>query len=116
MTAYNLTLESGVKNSGSTFSRRYTLTVLSESKDGLVVNFKAVNITPSGYTRGGSEVRILQNTLVKFKEHEVNKNIAKLALKFDTQLHVVQSHDKGIPLIRQQLEEKSKEKVKAVVI
>jgi len=116
MTAYNLTLKSGVDNSFSTFSRRYTLTILNQTDKGAVVNFKAVNITPSGHMDGGTEVRLLQNELVKFKETEVNKNIAKLALKFDAKLFQVPNYDKGIGLIFDQLVKKSKEKVKAIEI
>jgi hypothetical protein len=116
MTTYNLTLESGVNTSSSTYSRRYTLTILTETDKGTVVNLKAVDITPSGHQYGGTEVRLLQNALVKFKETEVNKNIAKLALKFDTKLHTVQNYDKGISIIKSQLEVKVKEKVKVIEI
>lgn len=116
MTTYNLTLESGINTSIATYARRYTLTVLNETDKGTVVNLKAVEVTPSGYVQGGTEVRLLQNALVKFKETEVNKNIAKLALKFDHKLNEFTNYDKGILIIRAELEKKSKEKIKAIVI
>lgn len=116
MTTYNLTLESGMVTSSDTFARRYTLTILTETDNGTVVNLKAIDITPSGYPSGGSEVRLLQNALVKFKETAVNKNIAKLALKFDPELNKIRSYDKGITIIKSQLEAKSKEKVKVIEI
>lgn len=116
MTTYKLTLESGINTSSSTFARCYSLTIIKETDKGSVVNLKAIDITPRGYQQGGSEVRLLQNALVKFKETEVNKNIAKLALKFDTKLLQVQHYDKGIQLIREQLDKKAKEKVKAIEI
>jgi hypothetical protein len=116
MTTYNLTLESGMVTSSDTFARRYTLTILTETDKGTVVNLKAIDITPSGHPQGGSEVRLLQNTLVKFKETAVNKNIAKLALKFDPELNKIRSYDKGITIIKSQLEAKSKEKVKVIEI
>ena len=116
MTTYNLTIESGKVSSSDTFSRRYTLTIIKETDKGSVVDLRAVDITPSGYPYGGTEARLLQNELVKFKETEVNKNIAKLALKFDAKLLQVQNYDKGIKIIFDKLYAKSKEKVKAIVI
>lgn len=116
MTTYNLTIESGKLTSSDTFARRYSLTIIKETDKGSVVNLRAVDITPSGYPYSNTEVRLLQNELVKFKETEVNKNIAKLALKFDTKLLQVQDYDKGIKIIFDKLYAKSKEKVKAIEI
>lgn len=116
MTTYCLTLESGMNTSSDTFARRYTLTILTETEKGTVVNLKAIDITPGGLPSGGSEVRLLQNALVKFKETEVNNNIAKLALRFDPELNKIRSYDKGIGIIKTQLEAKSKEKVKVIEI
>lgn len=115
MTTYRLTIESGKVTSSDTFARRYTLTVIKETAKGSVVDLRAVDITPSGYQHGGTEDRLLQNELVKFKDTEVNKNIAKLAVRFDTKLQV-QSHDKGIHIIRDQLNKKANEKVKVIEV
>lgn len=116
MTTYNLTIESGKNTSSDTFARRYSLTIIKETDKGSIVNLKAVDIVPNGYQQGGTEISLLQNALVKFKETEVNKNIAKLALKFDAKLLQVQSYDKGINIIMTKLHEKSKEKVKVIEI
>lgn len=116
MTVYNLTLKSGLNTSSSTFARRYTLNVINQTDKGAVVNFKAVEVTPSGYIQGGTELSLLQNALVKFKDTEVNKNIAKLALKFDTELVRLIKFDKGIAIIKEELERKVKESVKAIEI
>ena len=116
MTTYNLTIESGKNTSSDTFARCYSLTIIKETEKGAIVNLKAVDIVPSGYQQGGSEVRLLQNALVKFKETEVNKNIAKLALKFDDKVNAIRSYDTGLMIIKSELEKKVKEKVKAIVI
>jgi hypothetical protein len=116
MTTYNLTIESGKVTSSDTFARRYSLTIIKETDKGSVVNLKAVDIVPSGYQQGGTEVRLLQNALVKFKETEVNKNIAKLALKFDDKVNAIRNYDKGLVVIKAELEKKANEKVKAIVI
>lgn len=116
MTTYRLTIESGKVTSSDTFARRYTLTVIKETAKGSVVDLRAVDITPSGYQHGGTEDRLLQNELVKFKDTEVNKNIAKLAVRFDTKLLQVQTHDKGIHIIRDQLNKKANEKVKVIEV
>jgi hypothetical protein len=116
MTTYKLTIESGKVSSYETFARRYTLTVIKETEKGSVVNLHAIDITPSGHPSGGTESRLLQNELVKFKDTEVNKNIAKLAVRFDPKLLQVQSHDKGIHIIRDQLNKKANEKVKVIEV
>lgn len=115
-TVYTLKLKTGMNKSFSTYERRYFMTIHKELPEGMLISLRAEDYTESGYCEGSSKVQLMQNTLVKFKESDVNKNIAKLALKFDEELNKSKLQNSTIHIVKEQLEKISKTKTKALVI
>ena len=113
---YTLNVESGINVCGSLFARRYTFIVHNTTDKGSIVSLTSDDITPSGYTSGGTHTYLLQNALVKFKEHEINKNIAKLVKQFDTKLLNPNFGDKGSPIVLKKIVDMSNQKVKAITV
>lgn len=113
---YTLNVESGINACGSVFARRYTFIVHNTTDKGSIVSLTSDDITPSGYTAGGTHTYLLQNVLVKFKEHEINKNIAKLVKQFDKKLLNPNFSDKGSQVILKKIIDMANQKVKAITV
>lgn len=84
---FTMKIETGVNSSISIFSRVYVLSILEETENYSIINFKCYDLVPSGYIEADSEKQFCQNLKIKFKDDNINKNISKLALKFDTSLY-----------------------------
>ncbi len=86
---FTLKIDTGINECGSIFSRTYILSILKETDSYSIVNFKRYDTVPTGYIEGGSEIQLSMNLKIKFKDDNINKNIAKLALKLDSSLQKV---------------------------
>lgn len=115
-TVYTLRINTNINKAFSTYERRYHMTIHKELPEGMLVSLRAEDFTITGYCEGDSKVQLMQNVLVKFKESDVNQNIAKLALKFDDELNKSKLQNSTIHIVKEQLEKISKTKAKALVI
>ncbi len=106
---FTMQINTGVKFSGAIFSRVYNLYILSETEDYSIINFDCYNLVPSGYIKGGSQKDLAMNIKVKFNDDNINKNIAKLALKLDKSLYE-KTGFKELDISRSTILEKLKEK------
>lgn len=113
---YTLRINTKLNKAFSTYERRYFMTIHKELPEGMLISLRAEDYTESGYCESSTKVQLMQNVLVKFKESDVNKNIAKLALKFDEELNKSKLQNSTIHIVKEQLEKISKTKTEALVI
>lgn len=86
---YSITVKSNVSFYTAIFERVYVLEILNEKAENSVVNLKSYDKVPSGYVEGGSDQILAQNLKVVFKDDNINKNIANLAIKLDISLQSI---------------------------
>jgi len=112
---YNLKIESNVNTTLSVSKRVYFLKVHNVLEDGkIIASFHKEDYVPSGYRDGGSEEFFFQNQVIKMNILEINKCIAKLALKYDTEL--LSSNEKSRKNIFDSLTQYSKDKKKVIEV
>lgn len=105
--SYKLVIETNINTSSSVYQRNYTLFLDKEvSKDTFIGTLISQDITPSGYIDGNSKRYLLQNAPIQLNLMEINKCIAKLALKYDNDI-IRRPNEKSISIIRNQLKELS---------
>ncbi len=109
---FTMQIDTGINTSGSIFSRVYNLYILEEKDDYSIINFDCYNLVPSGFVKGESREDLATNIKVKFKDDNINKNIAKLALKLDKSLYE-KTGFKDLERCRSLILAKLKEKEKA---
>jgi hypothetical protein len=116
---FSIKLDTGIDTSGAIFSRVYNLNVLVETDDYSIIDFDCYNLVPSGFINGNTRKDLAMNLKVKFKDDNMNKNIAKLAIKLDKSLYETTGFkdlNRSRSIILQKLKEFEKTKDKIMVI
>lgn len=111
--SYYLNVETGIKNSGSTFKRNYQLSIIHSSDKGMLVSMWASSITPSGMKTSRDEVKLMENKLVSFDLMEINKVMARTALRLDP---LIKRQDESCRILAQKLKEIKDQKVKVEIL
>jgi len=116
---FTMKIDTGINTSGSIFSRVYNIDFLIENENYSIINFTCYNTVPSGFVNGGTRQDLAMNLKVKFKDNNINKNIAKLALKLDKSIYEKTGNpdlNRSRSIILQKLKEFEKSKDKVMVI